>query len=130
VVWLTRLADPKIKDSLHVRSRSSVEERIICDLKRLAVQDGVELADLVFEGILLMFHAHHWPPGNPQLPLSVFQNLQTLTNRAICKCGRPVKVWITYLPENRPMQLCEKCFTKLPLRYDPKLYHNTKKDMP
>ncbi|MDR2203701.1 MAG: hypothetical protein LBE76_05330 [Nitrososphaerota archaeon] len=61
---MTRQADPKVKDNIHVRARSETERRIIGELKQLALQDQVEIADLIFEGIDLMFKTHHWPPGN------------------------------------------------------------------
>jgi len=127
---LTRRADPKVKDNLHIHARNTSEQQLISDLKRLAMQDEVDLSDLVFEGILLMFTAHHWPPGNPQIQLCVFQNEQKPTVNQTCKCGRPAKIWTTYIPENRQLYLCEKCYTKLPLRHDPKLYHTTKQITP
>jgi len=122
---MTRQADPKVKDNLHVRARSETERRIISDLKQLAIQDQVELADLIFEGIQYMFKAHHWPPGNPQLQLTVFQKENpSTTEPEKCKCGRPAIIHATDLRGITKIEhhFCQKCFSNIPSRYDPKIW--------
>lgn len=85
---MTRQADPKVKGNFHIRARNESERKIIGDLKQLANQDGVEFTDLVIEGILYMFKAHNWSPGNPQLQLTMFQKEKPLLEN-ICACGQP-----------------------------------------
>ena len=123
---VTRQADPGVKDNLHVRAKSESERRLIGELKQLARQDGVELSELVFEGILLMFKAHHWPPGNPQLQLSVFQQ-EKLSNPEKCKCGRHAVVHATDLRGITKIEhyFCQNCFNNIPSRHDPKIWKIT-----
>ena len=113
---MTRQANPDIKDNLHVRAKNESERRLIGDLKQLARQDGVELSELVFEGILLMFEAHHWPPGNPQLQLTVFQKEQPppINNNNLCTCGRPIEVTYGLWENKTPCKSCKVCFNKIP----------------
>jgi len=111
---LTRQADPRVKDNLHIRARSEAERQIIGDLKRLAVQDEIELADLIFEGITLMFQAHHFPPGNPQLQLTAFQKEQPKIDNNLCACGRPIEVTYGLWESKTPHKACKLCYNKLP----------------
>lgn len=113
---MTRQADPKVKDNLHVRARNEAERQIIGDLKRLANQDEVELADLIFEGIALMFQAHHFPPGNPQLQLTVFQKEQPqpIIDNNTCACGRPVDVTYGLCEDKNHYKACKYCYNKIP----------------
>ena len=112
---MTRQADPKVKDNIHVRARSETERRIIGELKQLANQDEVEIADLIFEGIAYMFKAHHWPPGNPQLQLTVFQNGKTHQNvkEGVCKCGQLHEVRYRSNTDGKFYNVCKQCFRKL-----------------
>jgi hypothetical protein len=105
-----------------VKARGESEKKSIGNLKQLAVQDGVNVADLIFEAIDLVFKVHHWPPGNPQLQLSNFQQgkLPTVEN---CKCGREVAVWTLNLQTKTEYKFCSKCFAKVPMRYDQKTWH-------
>lgn len=48
------------------------EELVVEDFKKLCIQDALTVHDLFLEAIKLAFKAHHWPPGNPQLTLQVF----------------------------------------------------------
>jgi hypothetical protein len=123
---LTRQADPSVKDNLHIRARSESERQLIGELKQLARQDDVELADLIFEGVLLMFKAHHWPPGNPQLQLSVFQQENSVTNNNSCTCGRPIDVTYGFWTDKKPRKSCKYCFNKIPQRKIQ--YYRSKKD--
>ncbi|MCL2359020.1 MAG: hypothetical protein LBH74_06225 [Nitrososphaerota archaeon] len=121
---MTRQADPKVKDNLHIHARNEPERQIIGDLKQLANQDGVELTDLVFEAITLMFRTHHWPPGNPQTQLTPYQQ-PTHPIVEKCKCGRPAIIWTTHIISKKNYCFCQPCFNKVPLRYDPKLWKIT-----
>jgi hypothetical protein len=129
---MTRQANPNVKDNIHVRARDESEEQKFSDLKKLAIQDEVELVELVLEGIDAVFKNHHWPPGNPQLPLSIFQTqltLQQQQQRQIenCKCGRPAVIYATDLQSVAKVEqrFCKSCFSQVPLRHDPKVWKIT-----
>ena len=113
---MTRHADPKVKDNIHVRARSETERRIIGELKQLANKDEVEIADLIFEGIELMFKIHHWPPGNPQLQLTMFQNGKppTKTENNLCECGRPLEIAYRLWQDKKIYKTCKLCYNKIP----------------
>jgi hypothetical protein len=117
----TRQADPNSKDFLSIKARGESEKKVIGDLKQLSVQDGVNVADLVFEAIDLVFKVHHWPPGNPQLQLSNFQQGTLLADK--CKCGQDAAVWALNLSSKVEYKFCGKCFGKVPMRYDAKTWH-------
>ncbi|MDR0374008.1 MAG: hypothetical protein LBI79_10785 [Nitrososphaerota archaeon] len=112
---MTRQADPKVKDNIHVRARSETERRIIGELKQLANQDEVEIADLIFEGIAYMFKVHHWPPGNPQLQLTMFQNGKqpSKTESTVCECGRPLEIMYRLWQDKKVYRSCKQCFNKI-----------------
>jgi hypothetical protein len=110
---MTRQANPAVKNNLHVRAKNESERRLIGDLKQLARQDGVELSELVFEGLLLMFKAHHWPPGNPQLQLTIFQKGTPIINTNICACGRPIEVTYGFWTDTTSYKSCKCCFNKI-----------------
>jgi len=121
VVYVTRQADPKATGYFSVKARNETEHQLIGDLKRLSRQDGIELADLVFEGIQYMFKAHHWPPGNPQTQLTIYQQTE-LPKVEKCKCGHPSLVWATYITSKEEYSFCQNCFSKVPQRYDQKIW--------
>ena len=110
---VTRQADPKVKGNLHIRARNESERKIIGDLKQLANQDSVELTDLVMEGIIHMFKAHNWPPGNPQLQLTVFQKEKPLLEN-VCACGRPVELFYRLWQDKTLRKSCKLCFNTIP----------------
>ncbi|MDR2699301.1 MAG: hypothetical protein LBC12_00510 [Nitrososphaerota archaeon] len=125
---MTRKADPNVKDNMHFRAEDENDEKMFSDFKKLAVQDGVKLIELQREGIRAVFKAHHWPPGNPQLQLSVFQTaLPVVGVVEKCKCGRSAVVWATDLrgPTKGEYCFCQQCFSKVPLRFDPKIWKIT-----
>lgn len=107
---MTRLPNPKSTDGFNIKARNEAERKIVADLKQLAIQDGVEISDLVFEGILLMFKAHHWPPGNPQLQLCGFlSGIEQPKTREKCGfkgCDRDAVAVGRYVPKNQTMGLC------------------------
>jgi len=128
VVYVTRQADPKATGYFSIKARNETEHQLIGDLKRLSRQDGIELADLVFEGIQYLFKAHHWPPGNPQLQLSVFQQEKLpITETEKCKCRRPAVITATDLRGITKIEhyFCQTCFSNVPSRYDPKIWKIT-----
>jgi hypothetical protein len=127
VVYVTRQADPKATGYFSIKARNETEHQLIGDLKRLARQDDLDLADLVFEGLQYLFKAHKWPPDNPQTQLTNYQQT-TLSKDAELKCrkcGCPTVVWMTYLSTKEDHRYCSVCFSKIPLRFDPKIWKIT-----
>ena len=115
---MTRQANPKSNAGFNVKARGESEKKVISDLKTLALQDGVEISDLVFEGLLLMFRVHHWPPGNPQLQLTTFKDGAVPVVK--CKCGRVASVNAFHLQSKTEYNYCAACFFKVPMRHDAK----------
>jgi hypothetical protein len=123
---MTRQADPKATGYFSVKARNEVEHQLIGDLKRLACQDGLELADLIFEGIQHLFKAHHWPPGNPQTQLTPYQQTELSAVVEKCKCGRFAVIWAICLVTKEEHHFCQTCFSGVPLRFDAKVWKITK----
>jgi len=121
---MTRQVDPNVRDNFHIRARTETERQIIGDLKQLAQQDEVELVDLVIEGIQYMFKAHNWPPENPQTQLSSHQQTNPYQMEK-CKCNRTAVIWITQVATKTKYCFCQTCFSKVPLRFDPKIWKIT-----
>lgn len=94
------------------------------DFKKLCNQDGLQVHDLMLEAIDLVFKAHHWPPGNPQLTL---QNYQVQQQRSLGKCSIEnceTNAFIVgfNLQTRKELRFCKKHFDALPLRFDVKLW--------
>jgi hypothetical protein len=126
VVYVTRQADPKATGYFSVKARNETEHQLIGDLKRLARQDDLDLADLVFEGLQYLFKAHKWPQGNPQLQLAAFQQ-EKLTTAEKCKCGHTAVITATDLRGITQIErhFCQTCFSNVPSRYDSKIWKIT-----
>ncbi|MCL2135767.1 MAG: hypothetical protein FWH37_09550 [Candidatus Bathyarchaeota archaeon] len=108
---MPRTADPKCKDHLHVHARSSVEQQVIIDLKQLAVQDKVELTDLIFEGIQLILKTHNWPQ-NPQKNNETQKTPTPLQNN-LCTCGRPIERLYRLWQDKQVYKCCRFCLNKI-----------------
>ena len=98
---MTRKPNVKSGDGFSVKARDEYEKKMIQDLKKLSVQDDVELSELIFEGIIAVFKAHHWPPGNPQRTLE--DSLKPKVKGTCQVCGLPTfhkglknGVWLGY----------------------------------
>lgn len=118
---MTRRVDPKSVGGFAVKARGESEKKVIHDLKTLAFQDGVEISDLIFEGIEYMFKVHHWPPGNPQLTLETsLLPKQQLTPH--CKCGKVAVRHGVHVASGIERFFCAKCFSEVPGRYDVKVW--------
>jgi hypothetical protein len=126
VVYVTRQADPKATGYFSIKARNETEHQLIGDLKRLARQDDLDLADLVFEGLQYLFKAHRWPPGNPQLQLPTFQQ-EKLPIAEKCKCGHTAVITATDLRGITQIErhFCQTCFNNVPSRYDSKIWKIT-----
>jgi hypothetical protein len=126
MIWrfsqLTRQADPNSKEGFSIKARGESEKLCIHKLKKLAVQDGIEIADLVFEALDLVFKVHHFDTlPNPQLQLTPFQQGKLVTEN--CKCGKEAAVWALNLTSKTEFKFCKNCFGKVPMRYDQKTWH-------
>jgi hypothetical protein len=115
VVYVTRHADPKATGYFSIKARNETEHQLIGDLKRLSRQDDIELADLVFEGLQYLFKAHHWPPGNPQLQLAMFQNEQppSKTESNLCECGQTLEMMYRLWQDKTLYKSCKRCFNTI-----------------
>ena len=121
---MPRKPDIKNKDTFQIKARDESEKQIIHDLKKLAIQDEVEIRDLVFEGIIKMLNAHHWYElhGNPQLQLPRFQTGELTPLIPKCKCGKD-SVWHgLHVASCREYDFCSKCFSGLLGRHDYKVW--------
>ena len=119
---MTRQADPNSKDGFSIKARGESEKLSIHKLKKLAVQDGIEITDLVFEALDLVFKVHHFDTlPNPQLQLTPFQQGKLTVEK--CKCGREVIVWALHLSTKEEHKFCKQCFSKVPMRHDADTWH-------
>lgn len=116
-----RQANPKSCESLSIKARGVSEQKMIADLKALHLQDGIELSDLFYEALELLFKKHHWPPGNPQLTLDVsLLPKQQFTPH--CKCGWVAVKHGVHLASGVERDYCDKCFCEVLGRHDPKVW--------
>ena len=128
---MTRQADPKSTGYFSVKARNDVEHQLIGDLKRLACQKRIELADLIFEGIQHTFKNHQWPPttqnSNSQQIQQLTLHQQTQPPQVVenCACGRIATIWVTCLITKKDHQFCQQCFSNVPMRFDPKTWKIT-----
>jgi hypothetical protein len=98
--------------TLVFKAKTLEEEKVTDDVKKLAIQDGLQVHDLLLEAIGLVFKIHHWPPGNPQLTLPKFAEGKPVIQ--LGKCGfancsyKAVEAKAVYLPNEKEYNLCEK----------------------
>lgn len=84
---MTRPASVESKSGQLVFRPKTVEDfKISEDVKRLAIQDEITVYDLLKEAIQLLFKVHHWPPGNPQLTLQLFNGQSKLPVKHVKCC--------------------------------------------
>jgi hypothetical protein len=99
------------------------DEKIIEDFKKLAAQDGIKLYDLYIEAFQLLFKAHHWPPGNPQLTLQSSLEKRVSLGKCTAKnCTFQAVIVGTNLIAKKEHRFCKKHFAELPQRHDAKLW--------
>ncbi|MDR0373100.1 MAG: hypothetical protein LBI79_06040 [Nitrososphaerota archaeon] len=108
---MPRTADPNCKDHLHVHARNTFEQQVIFDLKRLAVLNKVELTDLIFESIQLMFKTRNWPQ-NPHQNESQ-KTVSHLQQASACVCGRPIERLYRIWQDKQVYKCCRGCFNKI-----------------
>jgi len=131
VIQITRQVEPNKKDGFNVKARNETERQTIGNLKQLCLQDDLELADFIFECIHLGFKKHHYPPGNPQRQLTQYQQTHIPTGqKEVCSnCNQHSSViWLIHLQlkPQKQASYCQTCFSKIPCRFDTKLYKITK----
>lgn len=70
---MTRDANPDAPTkTLIFKANTKEEENLVTDVKTLSRLDKIDYRLLVKEGLKMMLRKHHYPPGNPQLPLIPF----------------------------------------------------------
>jgi hypothetical protein len=84
---------PEVKSKTKIVTFKPVtveEEKVADDFKRLCIQDGLSVHDLMLEAFQLVFKVHHWPLGNPQLTLTNYQQKITLERCGFINCKNKV----------------------------------------
>lgn len=104
--------------------RSLEEEAISDDFKRLCLQDEISTQTLMLEAIQLVFKIHHWPPGNPQLTLSNYNQTKILSlgKCSIANCFHKAIISGINLLTKKEYVFCKKHYTTLPNRHDSKIW--------
>ncbi|MDR2204275.1 MAG: hypothetical protein LBE76_08320, partial [Nitrososphaerota archaeon] len=88
------------------------EQQVIFELKQLAIQNKVELTDLIFEGIQLIFQTHNWPPTPPQKTHQT--NTSPPQNNNTCNCGKPIERLYRLWQDKQVYKCCRTCLNKIP----------------
>lgn len=118
---MTRQANPNSTAGFNVKSRDESEKKIVQALKKLAVQDEVEISELVFEGLLLMLRKHNIDVGgNPNRQLASFD--ENFKPPVFCKCGKPAVKHGVHMVSKVERDYCSKCFCGVLGRHDPKVW--------
>ena len=109
---MTRQADINSQTKMLVfKAKTIDDEKVVEDFKKLCNQDGLQIYNLMFEAIQLVFKVHHWPPGNPQLTLQTFATGKREIDLGKCgyaNCSAKAVTTGTYLPNKKEYKLCEK----------------------
>jgi hypothetical protein len=113
------------------KAKSIADQGIIYNLKKLSLQDDIELNDLLREAIQLVFLKHHLDlGGNPQLTLVNFHQapLIRLGKCDINGChSNAIHVGLN-LKTKKEQKFCDKCFRNVHNRYDPKFWKWNKEE--
>jgi hypothetical protein len=119
---MPRLPNPKTKDTISFKARSVFDQEKIVAFKKLAIQDELELSDLFFEAVELVFLKHNMViGGNPNRQLLSFNPEAPLVYPK-CKCGKASDRHGQHLASKREYSFCKKCFSDVIGRYDTKLW--------
>lgn len=119
---MPRLPNPKTKDTISFKARSVFDQEKIVAFKKLCIQDEIELSDLFFEAVELVFLKHNMVVGgNPNRQLLSF-NAETLLVYPKCKCGKESVKHGLHLSSKREYDFCKHCFSLVIGRYDKKLW--------
>jgi len=108
---MPRQPNPKTKDTISFKARSVFDQEKIVAFKKLAIQDGLELSDLFFEAVDLVFVKHNLKNGgNPQRQiLSNFEQKSLITVHCGFSGCKGVAVGsAVYLPTNKQYNLCKR----------------------
>jgi hypothetical protein len=112
---MPRQPNPQCKSSISFKARSCFDEQKLVSLKKLAIQDEMELSDLFFEALDLLFVKHRLSiGGNPQLQL--FQQPPLMVPK--CKCGKDAVQEGYHVATKKKYLFCGKCFCEVPMRHD------------
>jgi hypothetical protein len=112
---VTRPPDSKSKTKQIVfLPKNPEDEKMAENVKKLCLQDDLQIHDFMVEAIGLAFRQHHFPPGNPQLRLDIITQTE-LSLQAPLTCERCQKTNVPVLYEavftsGKKLKECKKCF--------------------
>jgi len=112
---VTRPPDSKSKTKQIVfLPKNPEDEKMAENVKKLCLQDDLQIHDFMVEAIGLAFRQHHFPPGNPQLRLDIITQTE-LSLQAPLTCERCQKTNVSVLYEavftsGKKLKECKKCF--------------------
>lgn len=70
---MPRKPDPETKDQqAYIRGKTEEEKKKIKAVKEICARNNLEVRDVLMAGINKFLRDHHWPPGNSQTLLSVY----------------------------------------------------------
>jgi hypothetical protein len=93
------------------------DEQIITNFKKLCRQDKLTYMTAFREMVGPWFVKHHLDiGGNPQRQILSFVESPLVVPK--CKCGRDGVKFGLHLPSKREFVFCQKCFSKVLVRYD------------
>lgn len=119
---MPRQPNLQTKDTISFKARSVFDQEKIVAFKKLAIQDELELSDLFFEAVELVFLKHHLAiGGNPNRQLLSF-NPDAPQVYPKCKCGKDSVKHGLHLASKREYDFCRKCFSGVCGRYDVKVW--------
>ncbi|MGD0071364.1 MAG: hypothetical protein ABSB71_07810 [Candidatus Bathyarchaeia archaeon] len=123
---MTKLPDINSKLKYATFKAKNIEdEGIIRNLKKLAIQDDLEIGDLLREAIRLLFVQHHLDQGgNPQTTLVNYDQtkLTSLGKCSINSCKLKAAVAGINLLSKKEHRFCKKHYETLPQRHDSKVW--------
>jgi hypothetical protein len=107
---LARTPESKSKTSRIVFIPTSIEDIEKADnFKKLCLQDGLTVHNLMSEAIDLVFKKHNYPPGNPQLTLVNYQEKHaTLGKCGFASCTMNAVTTGFFVPQKKEYKLCIK----------------------
>jgi len=86
-----RKADPEAKTSQLVLVGKPSEKEKIKAVREICYRNNLQIHDVLMEGVDAFLRKHHWPPGNSQTLLEVF-DIKAMVSTPICGiygCSKP-----------------------------------------
>lgn len=117
---MTRKADPNSKKGINFKARSIEEEEINSNIKSYANSLNLDVSDIYFEMATIYLKMKGWPQHKAQTQLNVFHDGHIQTDK--CSCGKNAVILAKDLRSDSEFKFCRACFSKVPLRYDAKVW--------